>query len=195
MENYLDVKLPFAMVKNHIFDDYVYFGTEAARSKPNKRLIETWVACRDVFHANSYRIKRFLFHYRKSASNENIAAFINEVENKLKIKPRTVFYSTHIENVIWVMPSKWWTHLSMRRSLFTILLRSGQRYNRFEKNFNEAIYSEIYLKTTKFAIDRFLKGHTNYRGNIVGWYNQFYYGGNSGKKPSNYKVRKLLVKP
>ncbi len=195
MNNFYDDKLVFLDTKKHTYDDYVYFGSLAAEEKKGKSVVETWVACRDVFHVNSHKVKKFLFHHRKSATNQNIAAFIGKIEDDLGISPKTKFVSTKIPNVVLVEPSRWWTHYSMKRSLFTILLRAAQKHDPNAKNFKEVLYSEDYLSETKTAVLRFLKGHTSYKGKISGWHNQFYYGGICGRKPTTDKIKKLLVKP
>jgi hypothetical protein len=194
MNNFSDDKVAFIDTKKHNYDDYVYFGTIDSERK-GKPVVGSWVACRDVFHANSHRVKKFLFHHRKAATNRNIAAFIGKIEDDLGVHPKSKFTSTKIVNVVLVEPSRWWTHYAMKRSLFTILLRSAQKYDPSTKNFKEALYSEEYLRDTKTATLRFLKGHTSYKGKITGWYNQFRYGGICGRKPTVDKIKKLLVKP
>jgi hypothetical protein len=85
----------------------------------------------------------------------------------------------------------------MRRSFFTAMLRAGQSYDIVENNFEEALWTNRYLRQSQYATLRFLRGYTEYTGGITGWNNQFFWGGSGWrpKSPSEQEVRKLLVKP
>ena len=196
MNNYTDSKVPFSDRKRNIYHSETYFG--CVKDKPNTKgrfAVEDWVKCREVFHNRCHKAQKFLFQHGKRAKNEYIAAFIGKIEEDLGVFPRTQFVSSHIGHVLWVYPSSWWVTHAMRRSLFTILLKSGQRYRPQQKNFEKALYSERYLRNTELAVQRFLKGYTHYEGKIVGWYSQFFHGGYPRQRMNIVKIRKLLVKP
>jgi hypothetical protein len=61
----------------------------------------------------------------------------------------------------------------MRRSLFTILLRSSNTYDQDAGNFDGALYSNSYAEKTRIAIEYFFAGNTVYKGKKRGWYKQF----------------------
>lgn len=158
---------------------------------------QEWLYCREYFQDESQGIRRFLFCH-KSNRCKNIAAFIDKIEEKLNLKHRSIIGPTQRYNISWIRVSPWWTNTSMKRSLFTALIRCGQNYFYKENNFEEALFSVLYTKHTEYAVRRFLEGHTRYTGKKKGWYNQFRWGGGTSvdpMMPSRELVDKLLVKP
>ncbi len=156
-----------------------------------------WLFCREYFQDESNGIRRMLFCHTAHKC-KNIAAFIHVVEDILDIKERSLIGPTQRYNISWLNVSSWWTKTSMKRSLFTILLRCGVNYKIKEHNFNEALFSIVYTKHTEYAVKRFLEGNTSYTGKKKGWYNQFYWGGGNRanfKTPSKEDVDKLLILP
>ena len=156
-----------------------------------------WLYCREYFQDESQGIRRFLFCH-KSNRCKNIAAFIHKVEEKLCLVERSEIGPTQRYNISWINVSPWWTNTSMKRSLFTALLRCGQNYDLNPESFDSALFSVLYTKHTEYAVRRFLDGHTKYTGKKKGWYNQFRWGGGTrdeAKMPSNELVDSLLVKP
>lgn len=156
-----------------------------------------WLYCREYFQDESNGIKRMLFCHTAHRC-KNIAAFIYSIEDKLNIEEKTVIGPTQRYNISWIKVSSWWTKTSMKRSLFTILLRCGVNFKLQENNFEEALFSSVYTKHTEYAVRRFLDGNTKYSGKKKGWYNQFYWGGGNRwdhKKPTKEEVDKLLNLP
>ena len=147
-----------------------------------------WIDCRETFQQRSKGIKRFLFYHRKNRGR-HVAAFIEQVERKLGKRKFTTFGPTQWDSVIWVKPTAFWSMDDMRRSLFTILLRAGQSYNLTRDNFDAALYSNQYARLTKPAVEKFLKGYTQYKGFNIGWYSEFV--GSFGLQRAN----NLLIKP
>ena len=93
---------------------------------------------------------------------------------------------------------------SLKRFLFTALLRAGEKYNKKRGNFKDAIWSNEYLEDTKYAVNRFLDGYTRFRGRgpatYEGWWNTFYIGNAEDKwdapEPlTESQINRLLVKP
>lgn len=159
--------------------------------------INSWTFCREYFHEDSENVKAFLFVCNKNKSR-NVARFIDQIETKLKLRRRSMIGPTQRSNIIWVKPSPWWTKTSMKRSLFTAFLRAGNSSSIKENNFEEALFSIKYTNDTRFAVKRFLAGHTKYTGNVRGWFNQFRYGTGDPtkpKRPTHKEIKKLLVKP
>jgi len=155
-----------------------------------------WEFCREYFLDISQGVRRMLFYHRKDKGYA-IAAFINQVERKIGIYPRTILGPTQRKTMTWLRVSPWWTASAMRRSLFTALLRCGVNYSWQRDNFNHALDSILYTKSTNYAVRRFLRGYTKYTGRHRGWYSQFNFGGNAylNHKPSPDEVKKLLIKP
>ena len=154
-----------------------------------------WYICREEFHWVNANTRRFLFVHETNAGS-NIASFIEKVENKLKVDVRSVFTPTQYNRITLVCMSPWWKH-SIRRSLFTALLRVGQYY---KGGFHKPLFSEIYGKEnyytrdTEPAVRWFLRGNTRYLGHVQGWWEAFY--GSQGYAPiTKSELEKLLVKP
>lgn len=167
-------------------------------AKPDGTLVaREWLYCREYFQDESQGIRRFLFCH-KSNKCRNIAAFIHEFEEKLGLKERSFLGPTQRYNISWIYPSPWWMGTSMKRSLFTALIRCGSNYDAKVGNFEDALFSVLYTKHTEYAVKRFLEGHTRYTGKKKGWYNQFRWGGGDRferKMPSTELIDKLLVRP
>ena len=154
-----------------------------------------WHSCRDTFHVDSARICRMLFCHTKDRSYQ-VASFINMVEKRLGVE-LTEFGPTQRNDICWLNVSSWWTSSSMRRSLFTILLRASQAHKE-ENSIEATLFLEPYARFTSEAIDWFFRGHTKYTGRMTGWYAQFRYGeGNweNPQPPNPFQIRKLLVRP
>jgi hypothetical protein len=67
-------------------------------------------------------------------------------------------------------------------------LRAGQKYCPKKDNFEEALFTEPYLKSTKLAVRRFLAGYTWFvGGGALGWLDNFLW-------KSAKQVEKLLTK-
>lgn len=156
-----------------------------------------WMFCREYFLDDSQGVRRMLFSHKKDKSY-NIAAFFNKFEQKLRVKSRSVFGPTQRSTITWLQVSTFWSTASMKRSLFTALLRCGANYSWVKDNFDEALTSIQYTRQTEVAVRRFLSGYTRYTGNRTGWYSQFRWGAGSSynpRPPSPEKLKKLLVKP
>jgi hypothetical protein len=156
-----------------------------------------WLYCREYFQDESAGIRRFLFCHKPNKC-KNIAVFIHKIEEKLDLAERSIVGPSQRNNISWVRVSSWWTCTSMKRSLFTALIRCGQNYSFKLDNFDEALLSVLYIKHTEYAVRRFLEGNTRYTGKKKGWYNQFRWGGGTHEEPrmpSEAQVDRLLVKP
>ena len=156
-----------------------------------------WLYCREYFQDESNGIRRMLFCHSAHRC-KNISAFINILENKLNLSEKTIIGPTQRYNISWINVSPWWTKSSMKRSLFTILLRCGVNFRPKENNFEQALFSSIYTKHTEYAVRRFIEGYTTYTGKKKGWYNQFYWGGGNRwdhKKPNSEEIDELLIMP
>lgn len=151
-----------------------------------------WLHCREYFQDESKGIRRILFCHRPKRS-KNVAMFMDRVESILGVCDRSVFGPTQRHNISWASVSPWWMDLSMRRSLFTILIRCAQNYSFRRGNFEEALFSVQYAKDTEHAVRRFFDGNTRYNGRCKGWYNQF--RPVDGAPLPQEAVDRLLVRP
>lgn len=157
--------------------------------KGNRHRVDHWYSCRDIFHNILWNLKVFFFCV-PARKGRAVSQFMEIIEEKLDVQPRSEFGPTQNNKIIWVKPSVWWTKLGMRRSLLTILLRAGINYSPKKDNFEEAINSDKYLSKTIYAFNRFMAGNTKYAGRKIGWYKQFY-----DMNLNNEDIDKLLIKP
>jgi hypothetical protein len=157
----------------------------------NRHKLFQWYYCRDLFHNHLYNLPLFFFSHH-CGQGQCVAAFLGQIEAMVDTCPRSAFGPTQRKNITWVRPSRWWTKPSMRRSLFTILMRAGCHYSLSKNNFSEALFTEHYASTTSYAINRFLAGNTVYTGRKRGWVRQF----SEVKEPvCPSAVDQLLVSP
>jgi hypothetical protein len=131
-----------------------------------------WIYCRDTFHGQTQNLKEMLFCHKAGVS-ENIALFIYKFESILNHTNLTICGPTNINRIMWIKPAQFWIRQPIRRSLFTALLRAAQKYDPVTDNFEEALFSNQYLKSSQPAVRRFLRGYTWYTGNAGGWDNAF----------------------
>lgn len=162
-----------------------YSQTQAGASIPQ------WHSCRESFSGVFKKgMESFAFSHAPK-KGKDIAAFFARFEDQLRLKKnRTFFTLTNKENVLIVRPSLWWRKYLIRRSLFTILLRSAQGYSIDKDNFLEALFSYQYANETKVAIGLFLKKYTLVEKKSInnGWRNTFV-------NKSEKDVLKILQKP
>jgi len=151
----------------------------------NRYSVNGWFDCRELWHSQLYNLNLF-FYTHKANTGRDIATFISKIEDSLDLRVRSNFGPTQRKTIMWIEPSKWWTKPPMRRSLFTILLRSAAYYSIDRNNVEESLYSNFYAIKTRPAIEWFLKGNTVYTGKKTGWYKQFC-------EPNNVVLSKLLV--
>jgi len=160
-----------------VFIDTVYRPSIGAFGKPHcvrfdRYVVKNWFNCREIWHNQMYNAKIF-FYTHPISKIKQICSFFKIVEDKLSMADRTIFGSTQKKCIIYIRPSKWWLRYGMRRSLFTILLRSSNAYEQDADNFNEALYSNSYADKTRIAIEYFFAGNTVYKGKKRGWHRQF----------------------
>jgi hypothetical protein len=167
-----------------------------------------WDNCREIF-AKSFTEDSFGFYYVVDYKKvEDIMSFINQAEKILGINSFTKFFKTNKENIIAVIPSKFWMDCFLKRSLLTLLFRVAffhKKHYSFEdtlfKEFDETIDSKIDSNKkdvikTKNAIIRFFLGNTKYCGVKKthpelgpwkhGWVEEF-------AEKSDSDIRKLLI--
>jgi len=157
----------------------------------------SFVYCREYFQDEACRVRRFLFSHRFN-KGDNVAQFMRRVERRLNLDKYSQLYQTNRRTITMVRPNAWWMDTSMRKSLFTLLIRAGVHYEPEIDNFESAIFSIDYTANTKYAVQRFLLGYTKYTGKVRGWVAQFHEGDGDWrdpKPPGPERVRELLVRP
>jgi hypothetical protein len=163
-------------------------------NEQGKYYIGSWDSCREAFLPKQEVLKSFFFaHDLEQGRGRSIAEFFNKIEIKLGIKSirRTKIQATSKRLIVKVTPAKIWTKNKVNRSLFTALLRASLAYRISEENFEEALFSTGYTKSTRWAIRRFLSGATVYTGdidNFHGWVSAFEYA-------TRKQIDALLVRP
>lgn len=144
---------------------------------------DQWHRCRDLWHYKLKGLSLFFFSHELDKT-QAIIDFMNQVEEKLQVAPKSLYGPTQRRNICWVEPSTWWIKCGMRRSLYTILLRCAQYY---EDNFEETLFYHKYMKDTEFAVRRFFAGFTTYAAKRRGWHKQF-------SKLSSKEIEDLLIR-
>ena len=126
----------------------------------------SWETCREMFTWHFINPQKpvdvfeFIFHHFDKGGI-NVARFIHEVENKLKIENQTQFHGfIHQPTFSIIFPNKWWFKNQLRIQLFSILMRCGQYY---QNDFDVAL-NNSYAGNTKKAVHKFLDGFTKYAG-------------------------------
>lgn len=162
---------------NVIYIDTSYKSDPGSFARPKafndgRYTISQWRFCRELFHKDLYGLKLF-FYSHVPGNGYCIAKFMSKIEDILNIKCKSQFGPTQRKTVMWIKPSNWWINRSMKRSLFTLLLRVAENYEPLKDNFEEALFSHRYSLETQYAINRFLEGNTYYTGRKRGWHKQF----------------------
>lgn len=152
-----------------------YFGIPGA-TKPNGRIeCEKWETCRDRFQKSGAKLDRFWF---RTIDGPNVSAFMDKVEIQLGLKKKSQFGPTSCPDAIWVRWAPFWRKYSVRRSLFTALLRVASGYNREADNYEETLQKDTkYLRNTRPAFDYFMEGNTVFTNGTLGcpgWKSVFY---------------------
>lgn len=180
--------VPFAKKINVVMNTMPTIGSFSERHEQDlgyrKKYSTLWYYCRESF--NSKRFKDMFFSHNEG-DGQKIAQLVRDVERILGLKVLSRFGPTSCSRVMWIKPSKWWWGNDdgtasndfcrlMRKSFFTMMLRSGRDYNmtHTREGVEEAFSKNTYGRSCMDSIRRFLDGHTNYIGSQIGWYYQFY---------------------
>lgn len=148
-----------------------------------------WYSCRESF--SSLSMQRMLFCTK---TKDRTIKFVHFFESKLKLE-KTKFYSTSKANVLYIEPNNFWTQKLFYKSLFTAILKASKNY---VGNFEAAVNKYRYFKITKYALDRFLKGYSQYTGRSEMWFDSFSAWSHAHQKDvaiSEDFINKLLVRP
>jgi hypothetical protein len=164
-------------------------GSYAGISSISNNHINTplgFYSCRESFHYRHKKLNGFVM--RSLAPITRIRSFIKRLEDKLKIPAvsRTQILPTLSPNFYTVIPAPWWNVYDVRRQFLTIALRLAKNYK--NRAFKKALYSHYYTKSTRPAVERFLKGYTKLQGVTHGWVSCF--GRYSGDKEDQAKMLK-----
>ena len=141
-----------------------------------------WWDCRELFQEDFTKRTETILFAHKSGHYQRIQSFISTAEELLDVASSEVG-PTQRKTISYIIPSDFWTQCPIRRSFFSILLRASVR---FTGDFDAALYKNMYVASTRLAVERFFGGHKTYNGRQTGWCDQF-----RGK--SIKQVRRLLV--
>jgi len=165
-----------------------HFAKVKSRLKDGSMTVGQWYYCRDLWHTESRTARLFLYSHVAGKSRA-IAAFIRRFEEIMQIAPFSKIGPSQRKTITWIDQADWWK-TSMRRSLFTLLLRVAPKYVSDKDNFYEALYGIEMTRQSRPAIERFMAGHATYMGRMRGWYSQF---GRVKKPMTLERLQKLLV--
>lgn len=152
------------------FGDVKYFYEDDLPLPGHYSLVNPfkWWKCREQFAPIFDSKDEFgLFFSHPAGMAEHVAGFISRTEEIISASLNTYqtikssFSLTGRLYALWVEPDMFWKSCFWRSSLFTILLRSGMKYNVDVDNYEEALYSDTYAQETKLAIQRFLFGNVH----------------------------------
>jgi hypothetical protein len=170
----------FKPAKQFYPDNFATMGlTKEGKSRGFK--YPQWYGCRESFlRSLPSQLQSFAFSH-KSFKNRNIAAFLAEFQDRMKLpkKDRVVLVKCdRVSNrkTSFVYFSDWWKSHMVRRQLLTILLRCGAFYDPKKKNFDEALKSVNYSRNSLEAIQLFIEGYTTLKEGIK---MDYYHGWNS----------------
>jgi len=124
-------------------------------------------ACREEFAITWNENTTGFFFTHLADKGYSIATFLKKIEIVLKQSKFSQYAMTNRDTILWIEPSMFWKECRMKRSLLTILIRAGMIYDPMKDNFEEAIFSEKFIKSTRLAVMRFLYGFTKYIGPTI----------------------------
>lgn len=95
---------------------------------------------------------------------ESLSAFINLVEAQLNIpdKQKTQVFSTQINTISAIRVSPFWLNCSMRRQLFTMIIRAGAIHYKKDQSIIDTFKQYALGKTSIEGIELFLNGYYNF---------------------------------
>ena len=122
--------------------------------------------CREIFATNWGNYKAIAFAHMKD-EGENVARFINDIEDKLNLSPRakSKCYKAS-ETELCINVSNFWLGCQMRRQVLTVLLRIGRQYNE-TKSINETIKHHGKYRALYYTLTHFIDGNVNFNQGIV----------------------------
>ncbi len=148
-----------------------------------------WIVCRDRFTCYFTENTEGFYFSHLPGNGNNVSAFIFKTEVILTIA-HSEFDSTNRDYITWITPSLFWKESFIRRSLLTLLLRAGDNYDPKTDNYEEALYSNKWLRDSKLAVMRFLFGFTEFPSAGPGW--KLGWGATFGEKSAE-EVRRCLI--
>lgn len=137
-----------------------------------------WYTCRDRFQSASEHVTEFLFAHL-SGEGQHVIEFIKTFQQAADIPKEHCceVLETTEPNILLVRMTPWWQY-RLRRSLLTALLRCGQSFKKHTGDaFEKALYSLLYTRDTRAAVERFMSGYTasklKKRTAFYGWHRLF----------------------
>lgn len=156
--------------------DHGAFGRtyDSQQDNGGKVRVYDWVTCREEFHEENRHLRKYYYCHGLPAPSRGraISVFLDKIEDRLGLTEaqRTKMGPTNKRGICWVEVSAWWRGYSLRRSLFTALLKDGRSYRISLDNFEQTLADGLYTRPTRPALERFLGGNTHYWGSYRGWF-------------------------
>lgn len=155
-------------------DDGCYTSSIGEFFSVNKNFnVECIESCREELAMSWNRNKRYIGFYDHRLNIHDINKFFEIIENKLKLKQKSIIYQCRIDEEIdsskvLIKVSPFWIKSPMRRGFFTLFLRCAAiHYN--GKNINYALRYYQLTKRINKAVKLFLNGYTFTRSKIPQW--------------------------
>jgi hypothetical protein len=144
--------------KNGVFVD-IYKGT----------IVDNLEECRDEIRYYLDKNLKFIGFYKTNLNLIKLNQFFNLIETKLKLKQKSIFYKSNIEDLIIMEISPFWSKCVIKRDFLTLFLRCGAVY--YKTSLNQAFNDYDLTKKIKPTINFFLDGNTdpNYSP-LMDWY-------------------------
>lgn len=178
-----------------IFGDTINYRIAEQAPKPGAFFIRgrsNWYKCREMFAKQfSENIDGFYCSLEKECSADGLPEFLAITEDILKIESPSVYQKSTHPLAIFIRPSSFWKTCPIRRSLFTILVRAGLAYRPQYNSWEDAIYTQDYIKITRKAVLRFMYGCTKFvpgERDRAGWVTTF-------RHCNEDEIRRKLVFP
>jgi hypothetical protein len=163
-----------------IFGDTINYRIAEQPPKPGAFFIRgrsNWYKCREQFAKHfSKDTNGFYVSLEHECSNIGLPEFLAITEDLLSIEEPSVYQKSTNPVAIFVRPSEFWRSCPIRRSLFTILLRAGLAYRPRYNTWEDAIYTQEYIRITRKAVLRFMYGSTKFvpgERDRAGWVTTF----------------------
>lgn len=151
----------------HIREDddlrYSYSGGcfFTARKDRKNFVVGFGATCREVFAHDFRSNTKFIVFSKTSINIERVNEFFEYIEDKLKLKDKSIFYPSNVKNTILIQLSPFWSTNPLRRGMFTLFLRCAACH--YTTDVYKALLSYGLAKQIIGPIEWFMKGNTKPR--------------------------------
>lgn len=127
--------------------------------------------CRELFHY-CWRSQEYIaFSTESTKSADRFNQFIDFVENRLKLKERTLVYKIPERLSVFIIKVPlFWRKCAYKRQIYTLFLRCGALYNTRNINnlrsFKRVLQKYHLTRAITIPLMYFMSGHVNFRSRI-----------------------------